>query len=210
MLGCPEWACWKPCKFAIESKSVLPLDVSWPQVREAEVSVNDRLLLQEAQTSMQGEHKEGGGGQGAALIFLLRLKVLWVSLSPAQGCSGKCKAGNSTLEELVKMRKAASALGLEGNGGISPLWWKSGCAEGLWLAMRARNMVGLSKDTWQQGFWTELKRGRQGQEGAMRPAQALAALPWGRARFRMKPWCSWDEMCKGLCGAKAELLHRCF
>lgn len=36
------------------------------------------------------------------------------------------------------------------------------CAERwLQLAMRARNVVGLSTDTWQQGFWRDVKRGRR-------------------------------------------------
>lgn len=76
--------------------------------------------------------------------------------------------------------------------------------------MRARNVVGLSKDAWQQGFWRDVERCRQGQEGARGPAEALAGLPWGRARFMMKPWCSRGVMCKGLCGAKAQTRYRCF
>lgn len=51
---------------------------------------------------------------------------------------------------------------------------------------------------------------RQGREGAMRPVEALAALLWGRARFRTKPWCSRGGMCKGLCGAKAQTLQGVF
>lgn len=75
------------------------------------------------------------------------------------------------------------------------------------LAVRARNMVGLSKALGSR-FFGDVKRG--GQEGTVRPAKALAALPWERARFRRNPWCSHSGMCKGLCGAKAQTLHRCF
>lgn len=56
MLGCPDRA---PRKYAIKRKSDLSPEISRPQIREAEaLSVNDRLSLGEAQTSMRGEHRE--------------------------------------------------------------------------------------------------------------------------------------------------------
>lgn len=50
-----------------------------------------------------------------------------------------------------------------GQGGLTHYSGKVGVERWLWLAMRARNMVGLSKDTWQQGF---LERCEEGQAGA--------------------------------------------
>lgn len=45
----PDQACWVLCKYIIKRKSDSSLEISWPQIREAEMlSVNDRLLLGEA------------------------------------------------------------------------------------------------------------------------------------------------------------------
>lgn len=59
VLGSPGRACRVPFKYAVNRKSNLSPETSWPQIREAEaLSVNDRLLPGEAQTSVRGQHRE--------------------------------------------------------------------------------------------------------------------------------------------------------
>lgn len=48
-------------------------------------------------------------------------------------------------------------------GGLTHRSGKVGAERGLQLVVRARNVVGLGKDAWQQGFWRDVKRGRQEQ-----------------------------------------------
>lgn len=45
--------------------------------------------------------------------------------------------------------------------------------------MRARNVMALSKDTWQQGFWRDAKKGRQGQEGFSEVSQGSGSFAMG-------------------------------
>lgn len=49
VFGHPDQACWVLCKYIIKRKSDFSVEISWPQIREAEMlSVNDRLSLGEA------------------------------------------------------------------------------------------------------------------------------------------------------------------
>lgn len=114
-----------------------------------------------------------------------------------------CEAGSSTLEELLRRRKAASALGLRGNRGVNPLWWKSGCAEVAVACNEVKEHGGSEQRHLAAGFLETTEEGQAGTGGCVRPVESLAALPWGRAKLRMKLWCI-------RVGAKAQPLLQVF
>lgn len=56
---CTDCVCWVLWKYVNKRESNLPPEFSQSRIREAEApSVNDRLMLGEAQTSIWGEHQE--------------------------------------------------------------------------------------------------------------------------------------------------------
>lgn len=117
-------------------------------------------------------------------MFLFRLKVLWLNLSPAQGGSGMCEAGSSTLEELVKMRKATSALRLQGNGGISPLWWKSECAEVAGAYNEGKEHGGSEQRHLAAGVLERTEEGQAGTGGCNEASTGSGSFAMGKGKWQ--------------------------